>query len=150
MPKGEFNPSRNTERVSATPSPSASRSRVMRLALGTAAPAFFMMAFIARPLRPFMSSGRGGAFVSATSTSPLGSTYTQRGCSRPRAKAVTRVPGPALGCAPAGQPLAGAMSTVGIREGLGGGSCGSGPIPAESGRRAMSAQAVRPRSKASE
>ena len=42
MPKGEFSPCRKTLRVSATPSPSASRSRVMRLALGTPAPAFFM------------------------------------------------------------------------------------------------------------
>ena len=41
MPKGEFNESRKTERVSATPSPSASRSNVIRFALGTAAPAFF-------------------------------------------------------------------------------------------------------------
>ena len=39
MPKGEFRPFRNTVFTSATPSPSASRSRVMRLALGTAAPA---------------------------------------------------------------------------------------------------------------
>ena len=41
MPNGEFKPDRKTERVSATPSPSASRSSVMRLALGTAPPAFF-------------------------------------------------------------------------------------------------------------
>ena len=38
---------------------------------------------------PLLSSGRSGALVSATSTSPLGSTYSQRGCSRPRANAAT-------------------------------------------------------------
>jgi hypothetical protein len=46
----------------------------MRFALGTAAPAFFMKCVMARPLMPFPSSGRCGALVSATSTSPLGST----------------------------------------------------------------------------
>ena len=64
----------NTVRVSATPSPSASRSSVMRFALGVAAPAFFMKNFIIAPLKPLPSSGLGGALVSATSTSPLGST----------------------------------------------------------------------------
>ncbi len=34
---------------------------------------------ITQPLRPSASSGLGGALVSATSTSPLGSTYSQRG-----------------------------------------------------------------------
>ena len=61
-------------RVSATPSPSASRSSVMRLALGTPAPAFFITCFMIQPLMPLPSSGFGGALVSATSTSPLGST----------------------------------------------------------------------------
>ena len=41
MPNGEFSPLRNMLRVSATPSPSASRNSVMRLALGTPAPAHF-------------------------------------------------------------------------------------------------------------
>jgi hypothetical protein len=41
IPNGEWSPARNTVRVSATPSPFASRSSVMRLALGTAPPAFF-------------------------------------------------------------------------------------------------------------
>ena len=61
-------------RVSATPSPSASRSSVMRLALGTPAPARFITFFMTQPLMPLPSSGLGGALVSATSTSPLGST----------------------------------------------------------------------------
>ena len=83
MPNGEFSPDSSTLRVSAVPSPSASRSRVMRLALGTAAPARFITFFMTQPLMPWPSSGRGGAFVSATSTSPLGSTCSQRGWSRP-------------------------------------------------------------------
>ena len=44
MPNGEFNPFNalsKTLRVSAMPSPSASRSSVMRLGLGTPAPAHF-------------------------------------------------------------------------------------------------------------
>ena len=79
MPKGEFSPLRKIERVSATPSPSTSRSRVIRLALGTAAPAFFMKNFMKNALMPFSSSGRFGALVSATSTSPFGNTNSQRG-----------------------------------------------------------------------
>ncbi len=74
MPNGEFSPCRKTLRVSATPSPSASRSKVIRLALGTPAPAFFMISFVMKALMPLPSSGLGGALLSATSTSPLGST----------------------------------------------------------------------------
>ena len=55
MPKGEFRFSRNAERVSAMPSPSASRSSVMRLALGTPAPAFFWKNFITFAFAPFPS-----------------------------------------------------------------------------------------------
>ena len=62
---------------SALPSPLASRSSVIRLALGTPAPASFMKNFISFALMP--DASRGGAFVSATNTSPLGSTYSQRG-----------------------------------------------------------------------
>ncbi len=75
-------------RVSATPSPSASRSSVMRFALGTPAPALAITCFMTQPLMPLPSSF-GGAFVSATSTSPLGRTWSQRGWARPVAKAVT-------------------------------------------------------------
>ena len=46
----------------------------MRLALGTAPPAFFWKSLKKNPLIPLLSSGRGGALVSATSTSPFGST----------------------------------------------------------------------------
>ena len=74
MPNGEFSPSRNTLLVSATPSPSASRNSVMRLALGVSAPARFITIFVIQPLMPLPSSGFGGALVSATSTSPFGST----------------------------------------------------------------------------
>ena len=72
MPNGEFRPFRNTERVSATPSPSASRSSVIRFALGTAAPARFIAMPMIQPLMP--PPARGGALVSATSTSPFGRT----------------------------------------------------------------------------
>ena len=61
-------------RVSATPSPSASRSSVMRLALGTAAPARSHDQAHHPALDALPSSGLGGALVSATRTSPLGST----------------------------------------------------------------------------
>jgi hypothetical protein len=72
----------NTCLTSATPSPSASRSRVMRLALGTPAPARPMTLPMTQlrtlatgPLPPsLLPSGLGGALLSATSTSPLGST----------------------------------------------------------------------------
>ena len=74
MPKGDFNPSIKAERVSATPSPSLSRSRVMRLALGTPAPARFLNIAMNQSLIPFWSAALGGAFDSATSTSPLGRT----------------------------------------------------------------------------
>jgi hypothetical protein len=42
MPKGERRPVRKGVFTSATPSPSASRSRVIRSALGTPAPARFI------------------------------------------------------------------------------------------------------------
>ena len=74
MPNGELSPVRKAVFTSATPSPLVSRSKVMRLALGTPAPARFISSFIATPLMPLPSSGLGGALVSATSTSPLGST----------------------------------------------------------------------------
>ena len=57
---------------SATPSPSASRNSVMRFALGVTDPAVFMNSFCMNPRMPLPSSGFGGAFVSATSTSPFG------------------------------------------------------------------------------
>jgi hypothetical protein len=81
MPNGECNPCRKTVRNSATPSPSASRSKVMRLALGTDDPATVITCFMTHFFKPppASSSGRGGRFVSATSTSPFGSTYSHRG-----------------------------------------------------------------------
>src|SRR5687767_9975378 len=144
MPNGELSPSANVERVSATPSPSASRSSVMRFALGTPEPASFMNFFIAQPLTPLPSSGRGGALDSATSTSPLGNTCSQRGCDRPDANALTRMPLAATGVLPLGQPLAGAILTVGINVLFGGGSVGCGPSPALGGKRAVSPQPARP------
>ncbi len=118
----------------------------MRFALGAAAPARFITFFITRPFTPLNSSGRSGALVSATSTSPFGSTYTQRGWARPVAKARTSRPGAASGLAPSGQPFAGAILTVGIRVSFGSASCGLEPTVDSNGSFAVSAQ---PRRKAS-
>ena len=80
---------------------SASRSSVMRLALGVAAGALHEP-FHDPALQPWPSSGFGGASVSATSTSPFGSTYSQRRMREPSAKAARRAPAPA----PASRPAA--------------------------------------------
>ncbi len=74
MPNGELMPSRKTVFVSAVPSPSASRSSEIRFGLGVPAPACFITSFMIQPFTPLPSSGFGGALVSATSTSPFGST----------------------------------------------------------------------------
>ena len=76
---------------------------------------------------PLPSSGFGGALVSATSTSPLGSTYTVRGWSSPVAKALTAMPLAAVGLPPAGQPIALATLTVGSQELCGAGKVGEDP-----------------------
>jgi hypothetical protein len=142
MPNGENRFCRNTCFCSAMPSPSPSRSRVMRFGLGTPAPARFITSFMTHFLMPPESSF-GGAFDSATSTSPLGSTCSQRGCSRPPANSVTVRPAAGVGLAPCGQPFAGAMSTVGISVLFGCGSCGFGPMPASAGSLAVSPHAAR-------
>src|SRR5450432_902462 len=142
IPKGELNPARNTECKSATPSPSVSRSKVIRFAEGTAAPAFLYPRLTNQPFKPLASSGLGGALVSATSTSPFGSTKSHRGWSSPEANAATRVPGAAIGLPPTGQPFAAATLTVGISDWLGAGNVGVGPNPAEAGRRAGAAQPI--------
>src|ERR1051325_11640091 len=92
---------------------------------------------------PLLSSGRSGALVSATSTSPFGRTYSHRGCCRPSANASTFVPAAATGVAPAGHPTAVATFTSGSIDVCGGGSSGCGPTPAESGRCAADAHADR-------
>src|SRR5688572_14807909 len=96
-----------------------------------------------RPLMPLPSSGRSGAEASATSTSPFGSTYTQRGCCRPVANAATRVPAAAFGVTPVGQPFAGAIFTVGMSVLLGSGRVGLGPVSAPDGNFDISLQAER-------
>ena len=131
-----------TVRVSATPSPSTSRSRLMRFALGTPAPARFITIFANQALMPPPLSRRGGALLSATSTSPLGSTYNQRGCCSPVANGVTAVPGAPMGWVPWGQPWAGATLTVGIKDGFGGGRLMPVPMPAVIGSLAVSPQAA--------
>ena len=110
MPKGrvQARPAARCARSASAVCRRLSRSRVMRLALGTPAPAlrFITMLHHASRFRPPPSSGRAGAWVSATSTSPLGSTSSQRGWFSPVAKAATRVPSAAPGCATGG-PAAG-------------------------------------------
>ena len=116
----------------------------MRLALGTAPPAFFWNSLKNHPLIPLPSSGRGGALVSATSTSPLGSTQSHRGWSSPRANAATAVPSAATGLPPSGHPLAVTTCTSGIGALFGGGRVGWGPVPAETGSFADEAHPARP------
>src|SRR5882757_6859495 len=99
----------------------------MRFALGTPAPARRMIIQVIQPLMPPVSSGFGGALLSATSTSPFGKTYTVRGWSSPVAKALTAMPLAATGLPPTGQPTAGAILTVGIQDFCGGGRIGEGP-----------------------
>src|ERR1700682_115901 len=106
MPNGEFRPSRKAVLVSATPAPSVSRSSVMRFALGVPAPARLSTIFVIQPLMPLVSSGFGGALVSANSTSPFGRAQNERGGSSPREKAFTPMPLAAAGFPQAGQPLA--------------------------------------------
>src|SRR5205085_2135446 len=127
MPNGECRFSMNGTCTSATPSPFASRSSVMRSADGTPAPASFWNFFIILPLKVLPSSGLSGALVSATRTSPLGSTYNQRGCTRPVANALTAVPDTGVGAVPVGQPLAGATCTTGTTCFSGAGRLGLGP-----------------------
>src|SRR5277367_2862349 len=51
---------------------------------------------------------------SATRTSPLGSTWIQRGCARPVANALTLSPGAATGVCPGAHPWAVGILRVGI------------------------------------
>ncbi len=75
----------------------------MRFALGTPAPAIFCTCFMAKLFSPVVSLG--GALLSATSTSPLGRTYSQRGWSSPSANRSTAKPGAARGLLALGPPL---------------------------------------------
>src|SRR3954465_6099881 len=84
-----------------------------------------------------------GPLVSATRTSPFGSTYIQRGWSSPLANALTFKPAAAAGIVPAGHPAAFATLTLVISALSGGGSIGLGPMPASSGSRAGPPQAAR-------
>src|SRR5829696_6003745 len=77
-----------------------------------------------------------GPLLSATSTSPLGRTYSQRGCDRSLANARTVIPFATVGVAPSVHPTARATFTTGIHEVRGGGSVGFGPMVASMGRRA--------------
>src|ERR1700691_2220578 len=56
----------------------------------------------------------GSLLDSATSTSPLGSTWIQRGCARPVANALTLSPGAATGVCPCAHPWAVGILRVGI------------------------------------
>src|SRR3989344_3161413 len=131
MPKGCLSPLAKLVLVSATPSPSASRIRTIRLALGLAEPTFFMSIFWKKPLIPWfdLPALLGSVADSAARTSPFGSTSSQRGWSRPSAKRVTVNPGGALGAAPADQPTTSGTPMVGIRLLFGAFSGGLGPKP---------------------
>src|SRR5215204_1420736 len=74
-------------------------------------------------------SGRGGALVSATRTSPFGSTCSHRGWFKPRAKATTDAPPAGSGAASGGHPFAVTTLTTGINEPFGGGRTGLAPVP---------------------
>ena len=106
------------------PSPLVSRNKLILLALGCDEPARFITSFMIFPLIPLLSSGLGGASVSATNTSPLGNTYSQRGCCSCAAKACTFNPAAGVGIVPVGQPLAGAIFTVGSKLDFGSGKRG--------------------------
>jgi len=89
---------------------------------------------------PLPSSGRWGALLSATKTSPFGSTKSQRGCSRPLAKPLTLRFGAAVGLPSADHPFAGAILTVGMYDLVGCGIVGFAPTEACSGNFALSPQ----------
>ena len=90
-------------------------AKALSTALGVAEPALFMNMPVNHALMPFPSSGRAGAAVSATRTSPLGSTYSQRGWSNPCAKAATCIPSAATGVPASVQPVALTTFKTGIR-----------------------------------
>src|SRR5688572_22791795 len=72
----------------------------------------------------------GSVAASATSTSPLGSTCSQRGCLRPCANACTANPWAALGVAPFGHgSFATDHLTVGSQLSFGSARRGWGPYP---------------------
>ena len=79
IPKGEYRFEMKIDLVSATPSPFVSRSRTILFSLGTPPPPRARKTLKRNPLNPRLSSGRLGALVSATSTSPFGRTYSHRG-----------------------------------------------------------------------
>ncbi|WP_308238227.1 hypothetical protein [Phenylobacterium sp. J367] len=76
MPNGCFRPVAKSVRVSATPSPSASRSRTILFGLGLAEPTFFISIFWKKPRIPWLDLPAllGSDALSAASTSPFGRT----------------------------------------------------------------------------
>ena len=137
MPSGEFRPCR---KVNFCTPPSVARSREIRFGLSTPAPARPMIRRATKPFTPLASPAYCGEFVSATSTSPFGSTYSQRGWFSPVSNALTVRPGAAIGLAPFCHPTTLATFTVGNGVCTGGGNCGLGPVPAETGNVAVSEQ----------
>ena len=123
MPNGWFRLSRKVSRTSAVPSPSASRSSVIRLGLTPTEPAAARPSCISAGL-----SDLGSVRASATSTSPLGNTWSQRGLSRPAPNASTSKPSGAAGPRPSGQPITREKLTA-EADWSGSGSFGAGPIP---------------------
>ena len=124
----DASPSRNTNCSSATPSRLVSRSSEIRLAFSTIEPDRRCTMFwtIVRGHQDFA----GSLAASATSTSPLGSTCSHRGCFRPCANATTCRPAAALGVCPF---FHGSFATdqlmVGSQLSCGAGSLGCSPYP---------------------
>ena len=145
MPNGEFRPSTNGARVSATPSPSASRSSVMRFALGIAGagashhllhdPALDALAV----LRALRRIGLGHQHVAVGQH-----LAASAGAPGRVANALTRMPLAATGVLPAGQRWPARCARWAARSCSGGGSWGCGPSPAVGGSRAVSPQLARP------
>src|SRR3990167_4228204 len=127
MPNGRFRPVAKSVFISATPSPSASRSRTILFGLGPEAPAFRCRAFAIQP--SMLLAGLVSVVASETRTSPLGRTSSQRGWSSPDPNRVTVNPAGAVGWTFAGQPTALRALSVGRPPVLGSGRIGLGPNP---------------------
>ena len=114
----------------------------MRSALGTAAPAFFISFFIIQPLKPLLVLGRGRCVRLGDQHVAVRQHVSQRGWSA-RARTRSRsCPDATFGLAPAGQPRAVAISTVGISDFFGAGSSASDPCPIRPAGRPFQRQAL--------
>ncbi len=113
-------------RLSATPSPSVSRNKVMRLALTPSAGGTPHRRLHRVAEHVLDRSGDLGG-LGDEDVAPLGSTWIQRGCFKPVANALTLSPGAATGIRPSLHPLAVGILSVGIPCGLAAGTTGALP-----------------------